>query len=236
MTKSSLLIFLAALVALAGCEVGFPAGSTPVTELNFTNMGDQPKLKPQRRDLFGENVVGMTAPAEGAVAMGVERPYRFKVEEAKEAEAFYTNPMLATPETLTHGEWIFTNFCIVCHGSKAAGDGHLTKLFPKPPHLMRQKVRDFPDGRIFHIANRGQASMPSYAKQLEAKDIWSVIHYIRNLQASSPVAPPSDLDLKELEELKKKQAAEAAAKTDTEGAVEADSATPAAPTPAGEQP
>ena len=49
-----------------------------------------------------------------------------------------------------------------------AGDGELTALFPKPPSLMTQKVRDWPDGQLFHRPMRGQNSMPSHARQVDA--------------------------------------------------------------------
>ena len=68
-----------------------------------------------------------------------------------------------------------------------------TMVFPTPPSLMTQKVRDWPDGRIFHVPMRGQNSMPRYARQVSQQDIWSVIHYIRKLQAELPVAPPADV-------------------------------------------
>jgi hypothetical protein len=32
--------------------------------------------------------------------------------------------------------------------------------------------------------------MPSHARQVDERDIWSVVHYIRKLQRERPVAPP----------------------------------------------
>ena len=55
---------------------------------------------------------------------------------------------------------------------------------------MTQKVRDWPDGQLFHRPMRGQNSMPSHARQVDARDAWSVIHYIRQMQKVEPVAPP----------------------------------------------
>jgi mono/diheme cytochrome c family protein len=54
---------------------------------------------------------------------------------------------------------------------------------------MTQKVRDWPDGQLFHRPMRGQNSMPSHARQIDARDGWSVILYIRQMQRSEPVAP-----------------------------------------------
>jgi hypothetical protein len=55
---------------------------------------------------------------------------------------------------------------------------------------MTQKVRDWPDGQLFHRPMRGQNSMPSHARQVDARDAWSVILYIREMQKTEPVAPP----------------------------------------------
>jgi mono/diheme cytochrome c family protein len=195
--RLSLLLALGALaLPLFACEIGLPAGVEPYKELNATNMGDQPKLKPQRGDIFGEHVAGMWAPAAGTISSG-EAPYPFTQDEGELAGQVNVNPLPDTPEVLKQGEWVFSNTCIVCHGKEAAGDGEVTFLFPKPPSLMRQKVRDWSDGRIFHVPMRGQKSMPAYANQLEQREIWAAIRYIRSLQARLPVAPPTEQDLTE---------------------------------------
>jgi len=182
------------LAFLTACEIGIPAGSDPFYELNTVDMADQPKLKPQRGDLFGTRVVSALPPPDGAIAQG-ETPYPYRKEEADLAGANLVDPYTATPEVLGKGEYVFTNFCLVCHGPAGAGDGPLTKKFPAPPSLMRQKVRDYSDGRIFHTPMRGQNSMPSYAKQLDPDEIWAVVLYLRKLQAENPVAPPTPADL-----------------------------------------
>ncbi len=188
MHRAHIFVLLGGVVAWAGCDYGFPAGSEPHRELNFINMGDQPKHKPQRGDLLGEQPTGMLAPPPGALATD-EVPYTYTSKEGDRAGAELKNPLEPTAKVLAKGKFIFENVCIVCHGPKAAGDGHLTKLFPKPPSLMTQKVRDWNDGRIFHPPMRGQGSMPSHATQVEAHEIWSVIHYIRALQKTESVAP-----------------------------------------------
>ncbi|MGE0813295.1 MAG: cytochrome c [Vicinamibacterales bacterium] len=180
---------LAAALAVAGCDVGLPAGRSPHREGNRLDMIDQPKLKPQRADLYGERPTGLLAPPAGAVAAD-ETPYPYAQNETALAAAELVNPLPRSPEVLAHGKFVFDNVCITCHGPRAAGDGLVTALFPKPPSLMTQKVRDWPDGEIFHRPMRGQGSMPSHARQVDARDIWSVVHYIRQMQSEEPVAPP----------------------------------------------
>ena len=183
-------LFMAA-VALsgAGCDLGLPAGRTPHSEGNRLDMIDQPKLKPQRADIFGGRATGMLESPAGAVAVD-ETPYPFTQAQAVEAGLSLKNPLPHSPEVIAHGKFVYENVCIVCHGPRGAGDGNLTLLFPKPPSLMTQRVRDWPDGEIFHRPMRGQGSMPSHARQVDARDVWSVVHYIRQLQSEEPVAPP----------------------------------------------
>ena len=181
-----------AVVALAtlltGCDLGLPAGRTPHREGNRLDMGDQPKLKPQRKDLFGARPTGLMEPQPGTVAVG-ETPYPYAQNEADRAGAELVNPLQPTPDVLAHGKFIYENVCITCHGPRGAGDGTVTALFPKPPSLMTQKVRDWPDGQLFHRPMRGQNSMPSHARQVDMRDAWSVILYIRQMQKVEPVAP-----------------------------------------------
>jgi mono/diheme cytochrome c family protein len=183
----------ALLCASSACELGLPAGAEPHRELNRLDMADQPKLKPQRGDLLGETPTGMLAPPVGSVATD-EHPYPFTQAQAEQAGAAMHNPLQVSPEVIARGKWTYENLCITCHGSEGAGDGHLTKLFPKPPSLMTQKLRDWSDGRIFHLPMRGQGSMPSHVSQLETDEIWEVILYIRSLQQRLPVAPPAEAD------------------------------------------
>ena len=93
-------------------------------------------------------------PQPGTVAVG-ETPYPYAQNEADRAGAELVNPLQPTPEVLAHGKFVYENVCITCHGPKGAGDGHVTALFPKPPSLMTQKVRDWPDGQLFHRPMRG---------------------------------------------------------------------------------
>lgn len=223
MRSSTTWIAAALLVATAGCEVGFPAGQEPFRETNWTDMGNQPKVKPQRGDLLGLNPTGTFAPPAGAVAQG-EQPYPFRQDQAELAATALQNPLPHTPEVIAKGKWVWENACIACHGPAAAGDGKVAKLFPKPPHLMRQKVRDYTDARIFHVPMRGQGSMPPYGQRFTTDELWSVVHYIRDLQSKSPVAPPDPKDL---------QAAPAAAPADAAPAAAA-APVPATPTPAPE--
>lgn len=188
--SGALALLLLAATVTTGCDLGLRAGRMPHTEGNRLDMIDQPKLKPQRGDVFGGRATGTLEPPAGAIAAD-ETPYPYTQAQGALAGAELVNPLPASPEVVAHGKFVWENVCITCHGPRGAGDGHLTLLFPKPPSLMTQKVRDWPDGEIFHRPMRGQNSMPSHARQIDARDMWSVVRYIRAMQAEEPVAPPA---------------------------------------------
>lgn len=194
----AIFLLLSLLVPILGaCESGGPAGGKPRSEIFWSDMVDQPRLAPQSQDIIGGRPIGDRLPPEGAIATD-QYPYPYTREEADLA-ANLKNPLKGDKKTLKKGKKIYESYCIVCHGPKGAGDGEVGRLFPKPPSLMRQKVRDYSDGRIFHTPKLGQNAMPSLSNQIGTDELWGAVHYIRKLQADEAVAPPTKKDLDEIE-------------------------------------
>jgi mono/diheme cytochrome c family protein len=81
------------------------------------------------------------------------------------------------------GAWVFANYCAVCHGPAAKGDGPVTRRgVPPPPSLLADKTRNMKDGQLFHVLTYGQANMASYAGQLTREQRWQAILHVRELQ------------------------------------------------------
>jgi mono/diheme cytochrome c family protein len=90
----------------------------------------------------------------------------------------------ARADVLARGAFIYSNFCIVCHGPSGAGDGAVTKLgVPPPTPLTGDGAKEKSDGRLYRIVTCGEGSMASYATQVAREDRWNVIRYIRSLQS-----------------------------------------------------
>ena len=107
------------------------------------------------------------------------------------------NPLRPTMSVLKRGQYVFNTYCIVCHGPNGQGDDLIVPKFPRPPTLQSDKVRNWPDGNIYHVITMGQNMMPSYASQIAPGDRWAVIHYVRALQRS---LHPTAEDVKESDE------------------------------------
>ncbi len=143
---------------------------------------------------------GLKAQKEGSMRPLVEgtiprnfRPYALStMDEAK----LHLNPLPASKEVLTNGKQLFNVYCIVCHGQYGEGNGLVASLpnwprplYPRPPSLQSDKIRDYKDGQIFHVITMGQNLMPSYAEKLSEEERWSIIHYLRVLyRAKHPTA------------------------------------------------
>jgi len=134
----------------------------------------------------------MRVPPKGTIPRGF-KPYPAEYLINEEASVRNQNPLPRTRQVLLRGQDRFNTYCIVCHGPAGEGDGSVVPQFPRPPSLQSAKVRGWADGRIFHVVTMGQNLMPSYAAQVDVKDRWAIIHYIRALQRSKN---PSAEDLK----------------------------------------
>ena len=156
----------------------------------FNWMMVQNKLKAQQPSELFKDGIGMRQPVEGTVARGF-MPYAFK-GKPEDAGKNLVDPLLSTEEVFERGKSKYLTFCSPCHGNFARGDSRLQGQFPNPPTLHSEKVRNWPDGRIYHVITEGQNAMPSYAPQISSEDRWAIIKYIRVLQRAQN-AKESDL-------------------------------------------
>ena len=102
--------------------------------------------------------------------------------EAERAGRELQNPFAATAENLERGQYIYGNFCQVCHGATGGGDGPIIPKYPNPPSYHIERSKALPDGNMFHVVTMGRNNMPSHGAQVSAEDRWKVILYIRKLQ------------------------------------------------------
>ncbi len=175
---------IAVLLSLSGCRHEKP-GFTYMPDMAYS-----PAIKAQKEG-------SMRQPAPNTIPRGY-RPYAYQTNP-EEAGRQLKNSLPRTKANLLKGQELYNVYCIVCHGKMGEGDGSVTQApsgnsFPRPPTLQSDKVRDFSDGRIFHIITAGQNLMSSYASQIEPEERWAIIHYVRALyRAKHPT--PEDLKL-----------------------------------------
>lgn len=138
----------------------------------------------------------MRVPVAGTVPRGY-KPYPYSKEDGDRAGAELKNSMPRTTANFLHGQELYNTYCVVCHGSTGKGDGTIVPKFPRPPSLHSEKVREWSDGRIYHVISTGQNLMPSYAPKMSADERWAVVHYVRALQRA---AQPTKEDIEVLKQ------------------------------------
>lgn len=179
--KLNILLALILLTTLVSCK---PVAGKKTTFEYMPGMMDSPAIKAQEKV--------MRPPVPGTRARGF-KPYLFKKEEGDLAGEVLQNPLPLTKAVLMQGQKAYNTFCIVCHGPRGKGNGSIVPKFPMPPSLHSDKVKNFSDGRLFHIMTMGQNLMPSYSSQMTEQERWAITYYVRALtRAVHPT--PEDIE------------------------------------------
>jgi len=176
------LISVALPFVIIGCNGGKNQPNIEIVQ----NMMDQESIKSQGWNHVDDKVQ-MRMPPAGTVPRGFE-PYKYPTDP-EAAEKNLVNPLGndTSEETMAKGKKYFNIYCSVCHGFEGKGDGTVSVKMPvKPPPLISDKVKNYKDGRIFHIMTMGQGVMGTYATQItDPKNRWAVVNYVRLLQRNS---------------------------------------------------
>lgn len=136
-----------------------------------------------------ENAEGNEAPA-----AGVETPTEPPHGMVENQDWVETIPIPVTEELMARGELQYGIYCAPCHGYGGYGDGVINQrvIGMRPPQaewipvpsLHTSQTRNRADGYIFRAITEGVRKMPAYGHQIEPKDRWAIVLYVRALQRS----------------------------------------------------
>ena len=148
------------------------------------DMHDQPKYIPLRPSTFFTDGRSARPLIEGTVARGHLNEdtlyYTGKGPDTKPAKEF---PMPVTKELIQRGEQRFNIYCTPCHDRLGTGNGMIVRRgYRHPPTYHSDRLRDMPNGYFYDVITNGFGAMPDYAAQVEPRDRWAIVAYIRALQ------------------------------------------------------
>lgn len=105
--------------------------------------------------------------------------------EGYEQSAALKNPFeFSKAEVEGEGKKLFEIYCGVCHGVNGDGAGVLpeTGKYPNPPSYYSDALINKSHGQFYHSVMFGKGMMGSYATQLDHRERWLVLDYVKKLQ------------------------------------------------------
>jgi mono/diheme cytochrome c family protein len=177
-TAAGVLVAIVCLLALAGCR---------------QDMHDQPKYRPLRATTFFRDGSSARPRVEGTVARGTlqedEGFFTGKVGGAPVAEL----PFEVDEHVLDRGEERYNIYCTPCHDATGSGRGMVVQRgYRQPSSFHDERLRAAPPGHFFDVMTNGFGVMPDYRAQINPRDRWAIVAYIRALQLAQR-ASPSDI-------------------------------------------
>jgi mono/diheme cytochrome c family protein len=104
-------------------------------------------------------------------------------------ESSRENPVKATADSVAAGdESYLKSDCAVCHGKNGNGKGFMSGASHYDCRDWRDpsSLKDFTDGDLFYILNKGKGKMPGYERKLDSRQSWLMIAFIRSLAKQNP--------------------------------------------------
>lgn len=203
---------------------------TPPIHPNM-NMDQQNRVEAQERVEFFTDNRAMRQPVEGTVSRGGLKQDKAKFQGINEDSSFVeNNPYEITKEFLLRGQDQYDVYCTPCHGITGDGQGIIATGnygIVRPPSYHQETLRNREDGYLYSVIANGVRTMRPYKHQIEVKDRWAIVAYIRALQQSQNIQESEmqqyDVDLAAMQEqardeLAAEQAAQEAREAATAGA------------------
>lgn len=127
-------------------------------------------------------------PVPGTIAREQAMPDHIGKDDTMAANA-NTCKIDLTEADLKEGQRLYLIHCGICHGTALDGNGPLYssgKFAAMPANLKSgAKYLAMSQGRIYHAIVYGKNSMGAYASQLDTKQRWKVVAYIKKVQSEN---------------------------------------------------
>ena len=150
------------------------------------DMHDQPKYIPLRQSDFFADGRSERQIIEGTIPRGhLDDDTAFYTGKAADGKPLDTFPFAVTKADIQRGQDRFNVYCSPCHGLLGKGDGMIVQRgFRQPPSYHTDRLRQVPNGYIYDVITNGFGAMQDYSAQIQPRDRWAIVAYVRALQLS----------------------------------------------------
>ncbi len=192
-------VALTIVIALVSCDSKREPGKVYMPDMAYSRAYEtyaqrDSSIFTTHPDERGGKIYYDNKPAAGTIKRGELFPYTLSNDSTGyKMSATVANPVGEMTETeMKEAGRLFNINCAICHGEKGAGNGPLSTSgkIGGVANLTLDNYVKMADGTMFHSITYGKNNMGSYASQLDRKQRWMVIKYIRTLQpkAAAPAA------------------------------------------------
>jgi mono/diheme cytochrome c family protein len=146
----------------------------------------------------GSKIYYDNTPVAGTIKRGELFPYDLR----NDSTGYTLSAQVKNPiETMTEAEMkeagrLFNINCAICHGDKGQGNGPIANAgkIGGIANLTLEAYVKMADGTMFHSLTYGKNNMGSYASQLDRKQRWMLVKYIRTLQPKNTATAAATTD------------------------------------------
>ncbi len=183
--KSIVVAGLGLTLGLASCDSGNmrrTPGHVYAPDMTYSRAYESYSSNPN----FGDGLTNRT-PVAGAIARDHAMPDHLAEGDSNAYKTYTTTARFSAAE-LKEGGRLFNIYCAICHGTGLDGNGPLYssgKFAAMPANFKDAKYLHVPVGQMYAGIKYGKNMMGSYASQLDPKQRWMVIAYIKKMQAEN---------------------------------------------------
>ena len=157
----------------------------------------------KKAELLKKGIHYSNIPVAGTIKRGALFPFDIPMDREGDTTNYVASKAVKSPlssldvATMTEAQRLYLVNCAICHGSKLDGNGPLYKdgngpFVAKPATLVGDaKYEAMPEGQMYYSATYGKNKMGSYASQLDTRQRWMVIAYIKSKQAAAKPSAPA---------------------------------------------
>ena len=184
-TKSIVVIGLALASGLVACNSGSMRrnpGKTYAPDMVYSRAYDAYTSNPNFTDSQTSRL-----PVQGTIARGHSLPDHLLEGDTNAYKTFTTN-LKFTDAEVREGGRLFNIYCGICHGSNLDGQGPLYtsgKFAAMPANFKDPGKLHMSVGQMYAAIKYGKGQMGSYASQLDIKQRWQIIAYIKQYQGDN---------------------------------------------------
>ncbi len=128
--------------------------------------------------------MNMRAPVPGTVKRSKDGilPYTIPKDSFALAARTLKNPIDSTNEIISEGQVLYAKYCNHCHGPEGQGDGKVGVVIKGIPAYNVGRVKDLPEGHIYHVITAGYGRMGAHGSQISPVNRWKIVRYVQTLQ------------------------------------------------------